>query len=364
MDVRIFPLRRFGAAVFALWLAAPLAHAQTIYLADAEVREQSLVAQVHAQQAALLNSLQQLQDAYCRAAQLDEALAVREQLRALQRSMSAPLPAVTQEARVRPGQSDGGFKYHLPSEVSSRVGETFYARVTGVSTGSVWGSGLYTSDSSLAAAAVHAGVLKVGETKVVRYRIAPGQSAYTGSSNHGVETTSYGPYPSSFQIFEAAPASDEVQLPSLRGQAVDSITLFVIAEGTTSQSGSRGLIHHVSGQEASIWDGGMMPYALLDLIPADRREPFITTTRTIWGGKNGIYTDDSPVSLTVVHAGLLKPGEAGMVTVELLAGQSSYEGSNQNQIQSQNYGEWPGSYRLRHVHPEPDRPKGAANNRL
>ncbi len=39
--------------------------------------------------------------------------------------------------------------------------------------GSVWGSGPFTTDSSLATAAVHSGVLRAGQTGIVRVTIVP-----------------------------------------------------------------------------------------------------------------------------------------------------------------------------------------------
>ena len=55
------------------------------------------------------------------------------------------------------------------------VGATYYFRVTGDANGSVWGTDIYTGDSSLAASAVHAGLVKVGETVIVKVdgRAAP-----------------------------------------------------------------------------------------------------------------------------------------------------------------------------------------------
>lgn len=75
-----------------------------------------------------------------------------------------------------------------------RVGQTVGVRVTGVANGAVWGSGPYTSDSTLGMAAVHAGVLKVGETGVVRIHFVPSPPAYTGTTENGVTTMIYGPF--------------------------------------------------------------------------------------------------------------------------------------------------------------------------
>jgi len=40
--------------------------------------------------------------------------------------------------------------------------------------GNAWGTGIYSDDSDLGVAAVHAGILKVGETKTVKITILPG----------------------------------------------------------------------------------------------------------------------------------------------------------------------------------------------
>ena len=82
-----------------------------------------------------------------------------------------------------------------------RVGQTVGVRVTGAVNGAVWGSGPYTSDSSLGMAAVHAGVLKVGETGVVRVKFLPNFQQYGSSTQNGVTTSAFGPFQSgSFEI--------------------------------------------------------------------------------------------------------------------------------------------------------------------
>jgi len=68
--------------------------------------------------------------------------------------------------------------------------------VTGAANGgTVWGDGPYTIDSSLASAAVHAGVLKDGQTGVVEVEIVMPPPAFNGSTQNGVTTTPYGAFP-------------------------------------------------------------------------------------------------------------------------------------------------------------------------
>ena len=74
-------------------------------------------------------------------------------------------------------------------------------RVTGaVSGGSVWGTQLYTTDSNLAMAAVHAGVLRRGQTGVVKVTFYPGQGKYVGSSRNGVKSANWGSFGLSFMV--------------------------------------------------------------------------------------------------------------------------------------------------------------------
>jgi len=83
----------------------------------------------------------------------------------------------------------------------SQQGKVLAFTVTGMAAGgSVWGTDVYTTDSRLAMAAVHAGVLKVGETGVVRLKIVPSPPSYTGSSRHGVTTSPYGIYRAAYQF--------------------------------------------------------------------------------------------------------------------------------------------------------------------
>src|SRR5262249_28279607 len=51
--------------------------------------------------------------------------------------------------------------------LEKKVGEHFYFEVTGDPNGFLWGTDVYTSDSSPATAAVHAGILRAGEKGVV-----------------------------------------------------------------------------------------------------------------------------------------------------------------------------------------------------
>ena len=64
--------------------------------------------------------------------------------------------------------------------------------VTGSTGGTVWGSGPYTDDSTFAAAAVHAGLIEVGETAVIEPYLIDNYPSYNGSIANGVSTYTWG----------------------------------------------------------------------------------------------------------------------------------------------------------------------------
>jgi hypothetical protein len=81
-----------------------------------------------------------------------------------------------------------------------KVGKFYYFEVTGAP-GIVWGTDVYTADSTIATAAVHAGVLRIGQKGFVKVTILPGQPSYEGSTRHGVMSWPYGgPFPGSYRI--------------------------------------------------------------------------------------------------------------------------------------------------------------------
>lgn len=70
---------------------------------------------------------------------------------------------------------------------------------------SVWGTMIYTDDSSICTAAVHAGLITVERGGTVRVYIHPGRNGYVGSGDHGVLSKSYRWYPGSFAFTETVP---------------------------------------------------------------------------------------------------------------------------------------------------------------
>ncbi len=88
-------------------------------------------------------------------------------------------------------------------QYGNQIGKRFAFTVTGSNmNGALWGTGVYTTDSSLAMAAVHSGVLKVGQTGVVVVQIVPTPNNFTGTFQNGIQSNPYQQYPTAYQIIK------------------------------------------------------------------------------------------------------------------------------------------------------------------
>jgi hypothetical protein len=190
------------------------------------------------------------------------------------------------------------------------VGRSFLFEVTGSCAGSVWGTSVYTDDSSLAAAAVHAGVLADGQTGVVRVTILPGYACYDSSTRYGVTSGSWGNWVGSFRVEPADARPFRERGPTAR-VLPDPGTL----TGYRAEVG-RSFLFEVTGSCAG----------------------------SVWG--TGVYTDDSSLAKATVHAGVLADGQTGVVRVTILPGYACYDSSTRHGVNSGSWGSWVGSFRV------------------
>lgn len=101
-------------------------------------------------------------------------------------------PGAEEAANAPPAPANMmGFQHQFGKEL---VG-TVTAPSGGAQTGGVWGTDVYTLDSSIAAAAVHAGVVPPGQTAVVRVRVVASPPQFQPSTRNGISSTGYGNYP-------------------------------------------------------------------------------------------------------------------------------------------------------------------------
>ena len=185
-------------------------------------------------------------------------------------------------------------------------GQTYYFRVTGSTQESLWGTDIYTDDSSLATVAVHAGVLLEGQVGVVKVTILAGQGSYTGSTRNGVTSSNYGNWYGSYRV-EPVSKMDPSSLAETAYPDPGNLTDYRDRLHET-------LFFQVTG----------------------------STQGSVWG--TDVYTDDSTLAKVSVHAGILAAGETGIVSVTILPGMPGYTGSTRNGVTTSNYGNWYGSY--------------------
>ena len=85
-------------------------------------------------------------------------------------------------------------------DLCDRVGAVYYFRVTGETDGPLWGTDVYTGDSALAVAAVHAGLVEAGKSAIVRVTVAQPLKQYAGSTRNGVTSHDFGAFGTAYRL--------------------------------------------------------------------------------------------------------------------------------------------------------------------
>ena len=173
----------------------------------------------------------------------------------------------------------------------------------------VWGSDIYTADSSICTAGVHSGLITYQQGGTVTIELRPGRAIYGCSERNGVTTSPYGSYQHSF-VFKT-PNTEAVVLE---------------AEDQTP------VLWNTSASMISFETGKTFKFKC----PSSGKEG------AVWG--TDIYTLDSSICNAAVHAGKLTMESGGSVTIELRPGESSYNGSTRNGIKSNGYGKYGHSF--------------------
>lgn len=196
------------------------------------------------------------------------------------------------------------------TSLNGKDGETFTLSCSpGGAAHAVWGSDIYTADSSICTAGVHSGLITYQQGGTVTIELRPGRTIYGCSERNGVTTSPYGSYPHSF-IFKT-PNSEAIlrqsadQIPVMWNTAATMVTF------------EPGKIYHFK-------------------CPPSGKEG------TVWG--TDIYTLDSSLCTAAVHSGKLVMESGGLVTIELRPGESSYKGTTRNGIKTNDYGKYGQSF--------------------
>ncbi len=191
----------------------------------------------------------------------------------------------------------------------NKVGQTFQFTVTGSAGGIVWGTDVYTDDSTVARAAVHAGVLAIGETRTVTITILPGQQSYPASTRNGIAASSWGAWSGSYS-FAGAGAVTGVPVAT----AVPALAPGFVAGTGTLAAGGRFVC------PVAVTGGGTYTYRWYRnnvLIAGATANPYVVESVTAADG--GTYTADVTNALGTVRltAGSLTVGLAGSPVITL-----------------------------------------------
>jgi LCCL domain len=85
-------------------------------------------------------------------------------------------------------------------ELGDDIGATFYFRVCGSADEPVWGTDIYAGDSALATAAVHAGLVKPGETAIIKVTVVPPLTQYQGSEQNGITSNDFSRFGKAYRL--------------------------------------------------------------------------------------------------------------------------------------------------------------------
>jgi hypothetical protein len=196
------------------------------------------------------------------------------------------------------------------TSLNGKDGETLTLQCSPAGTAhSVWGSDIYTADSSICTAGVHSGLITFQQGGVVAIELRPGRTIYGCSERNGVTTSSYGAYQHSF-VFKT-PNTEAV----VREAENETPVLWNTSASIVSPETGKNYKFKCpsSGKESSVWG-------------------------------TDIYTLDSSICNAAVHAGKLALESGGSVTIELRPGESSYKGSTRNGIKTNDYGAYGSSF--------------------
>ncbi len=170
---------------------------------------------------------------------------------------------------------------------------------------SAFGTDIYTDDSSVCTAAVHAGLITPRDGGAVTIEVRPDQSQYLGSERNGIQSGDW---------FDMWPAS----FIFLWGDALDSPAPAIQASSAT---------------QLDSWNGQAGRVLTFHCPARFELQPVSGTD---------VYTDDSAVCSAAVHAGVIKQAHGGMVTVKLQAEPSSFSASTRHGITSFAMDGWKG----------------------
>lgn len=273
----------------------------------------------------------------------------------------------------------------------TQIGRQINVDLQDTSAGGIWGTGIYTDDSSISGAAYHHGLLAKGSKGTVAIRITGPQTKFTGSTQNDIVSGAYNSWPGSFSFIGLVPTilrHPVSQVRMLGGTAVFNV-----------EASGKGVLSYQWKHNGAILPGQTAPslkleikseaqsgcyavtvtddngsnssdYAVLGVLPLtivwprtpirDPRDTPIgdirhmvltgkTNTGTIWG--SGFYTSDSDLELAATHEGWIRHGETKVLTIVSLPEQRLFLAADRNAVLSRRFNTVFGSYAFAGVVP-------------
>ena len=246
------------------------------------------------------------------------------------------------------GVIEAGCSYN-GTQLPGEIGATFQVACPPgcESSGGLWGSDVYTADSGICRAAIHAGLIAPGGG-VVAVRLEPGHPAYRGSIRNGIQSNDYGQYPNSNVLFPAGQAAGPP--PPQPQYAAPPPGAYP----PPNQGPPPGYAQPAPAAYAPPPPGAQVIEAGCSYTGGQIRgeigtshlvncPPGCANTGGLWG--TDAYTGDSKVCKAAVHAGLITDA-GGNVVVTIDPGRPAYRGSVRNGIRSNDYGNYSKSFHL------------------
>ncbi len=85
-------------------------------------------------------------------------------------------------------------------DLCDQIGASYYFRVRGLDSGPLWGTDVYTGDSLLGVAVVHAGLVKMNDSAIVRVTVVAPPQQFQGSTRHGITSHDFGRYGTAYRL--------------------------------------------------------------------------------------------------------------------------------------------------------------------
>ena len=164
--------------------------------------------------------------------------------------------------------------------------------------GTVYGTGVYTDDSRVCSAAVHAGLITLAAGGKVTIKILPGRTAYTASTRNGVTSNAYGAWTGSYSFFVAPSVPTGPVLDGGRTWKATAVPF--------------------QGKIGSRYRYSCPPNGKLGPVRGTK-----------------VYAASSSVCSAAVHAGQISVTQGGNVVIKMQAGRPSYAGTVKNGVTSQ-----------------------------